>query len=81
MIFNSGIRHELYDGNPIRWVRQTRRQRKIPVVLDVAEIRLLLDSRQLRERMVLRNAGTGLRMSELLALKWKDELSRHARLA
>jgi integrase len=73
MIFNHGIRHDLFDRNPIRWVRQSAKRRKIPVVLDVAEIRLLLDSLQIRERtMVLLDAGTGLRMSELFALKWKD---------
>jgi integrase len=73
MIFNHGIRHELYDRNPIRWVRQSAKRRKIPAVLDVTEIRMLLDSLQLRERtLVLLDAGTGLRMSELFGLKWKD---------
>src|SRR5664279_720130 len=73
IIFNHGIRHELYDRNPIRWVRQSAKRRKIPAVLDVAEIRRLLDSLQIRERtLVLLDAGTGLRMSELFGLKWKD---------
>ena len=59
--------------NPIRWVRQSAKRRKILAVLDVAEIRLLLDSLQIRERtLVLLDAGTGLRMSELFGLKWKD---------
>src|SRR5664279_6327675 len=73
IIFNHGIRHKLCDRNPIRWVRQSAKRRKILAVLDVAEIRLLLDSLQLRERhLVLLDAGTGLRMSELFGLKWKD---------
>src|SRR5664279_6613340 len=73
IIFNHGIRHKLCDRNPIRWVRQSAKRRKILAVLDVAEIRLLLDSLQIRERtLVLLDAGTGLRMSELFGLKWKD---------
>jgi integrase len=43
------------------------------VELDITEIRLLLDSLKLRERtLILLDAGTGLRMSELFGLRWKD---------
>jgi integrase len=43
------------------------------VVLSVSEVQQLLDALALRERtLVLLDVGTGLRMSELFGLKWKD---------
>jgi len=42
-------------------------------VLSVSEVQQLLDALALRERtLVLLDVGTGLRMSELFGLKWKD---------
>jgi integrase len=73
ILFNHGIRHEICDRNPISWVRQSAKRSKIPVVLDVGEIRLILNSLQLREKtLVLLDVSTGLRMSELFGLKWLD---------
>jgi integrase len=44
-----------------------------PVVLSVSEVQQLLDALAIRERtLVLLDVGTGLRMSELFGLKWKD---------
>jgi integrase len=60
-------------SNPIRLVRQSAKRRKIPVVLSASEVQQLLDALALRERtLVLLDVGTGLRMSELFGLKWKD---------
>jgi integrase len=57
----------------IRLVRQSAKRRKIPVVLSASEVQQLLDALALRERtLVLLDVGTGLRMSELFGLKWKD---------
>ena len=43
------------------------------MVLSVSEVQQLLDALALRERtLVLLDVGTGLRMSELFGLKWKD---------
>jgi integrase len=43
------------------------------VVLSPSEVQQLLDALALRERtLVLLDVGTGLRMSELFGLKWKD---------
>ena len=73
VLFNHGIRHEIWDRNPIRLVRQSAKRRRIPVVLTVNEIRRLLSVLPLRERtLVLLDVGTGLRVSELFALKWQD---------
>jgi integrase len=73
VLFNHGIRHQLYDRNPIRLVRQSAKRRRIPEILSVAEVQKLLRALSLRERtMVLMAVGTGLRMSELFALKWQD---------
>jgi len=73
VVFNHGIRHQVYSRNPIRLVRQSAKRRQIPVVLSVSEVQQLLDALALRERtLVLLDVGTGLRMSELFGLKWKD---------
>jgi integrase len=73
VLFNHGIRYQVCSGNPIRLVRQSAKRRKIPVVLSVSEVQQLLDALALREWiLVLLDVGTGLRMSELFGLKWKD---------
>jgi integrase len=73
VLFNYGIRHDICGRNPIRLVRQRAKRRKIPAILSVADIQQLLSVLPFRERtLVLLDVGTGLRMSELLALKWRD---------
>ena len=73
VVFNHAIRHQVFSCNPIRLVRQSAKRRKIPAVLSVSEVQQLLDALALRERtLVLLDVGTGLRMSELFGLKWKD---------
>jgi len=73
VLFNHGIRHEICEYNPIRLVRQGAKRKKFPTVLSASEVQQLIASLGLRERtLVLLDAGTGLRMSELFALKWRD---------
>src|SRR5438477_3173103 len=73
VLFNHGIRHDICGRNPIRLVRQSAKRRKIPAILSVPDIQKLLPALPLRERtLVLLDVGTGLRMSELFALKWRD---------
>jgi integrase len=73
VLFNHAWRHELFDRNPIKLVRQSAKRRTAPSVLTPAEIKLLLDNLKSRERtLVLLAASTGLRQSELFALKWGD---------
>lgn len=73
VLFNHARRYDLFAGNPISLVRQSAKRQKIPEVLGVDELRRLLQVLNPRERtLVLMAAGTGLRMSELFGLKWKD---------
>jgi integrase len=73
VLFNYACRHELFDRNPIRLVRQSAKRRTTPSVLTPAEIKALINGLGLRERtVVLLAASTGLRQSELFGLKWGD---------
>jgi integrase len=73
VLFNHACRYELFDSNPIHWVRQGAKRKKTPCVLTPEEIRTLADGLANRERtLVLLAASTGLRQSELFGLKWGD---------
>jgi integrase len=73
VLFNHGLRHELLDRNPVQWVRQSAKRKKIPAVLEIEEVQSLLGALDVRERtMVLLDVVTGLRASELFGLKWAD---------
>jgi integrase len=81
VLFNHGIRHDICGHNPIRLVRQSSKRRQIPAVLSVADIQKLLPALPFRERtLVLLDVGTGLRMSELLALKRRSMIRSLPRL-
>ena len=41
VLFNHGLRHELLDRNPVQWVRQSAKRKKIPAVLEIEEVRSL----------------------------------------
>lgn len=72
-VFNHAIRHEWLDKNPISLVRQSAKRERIPAILDAAEIGSLLTELSYPYRqMVFLAATTGLRVSELLGLKWDD---------
>jgi integrase len=73
ILFNHACRYDLFDRNPMRFVRQGAKRRSAPNVLTAAEIKALVDHLPLRERtLVLLAAATGLRQSELFGLKWRD---------
>lgn len=73
VLFNHACRHEFFDGNPIRLVRQSAKRRSTPSVLTPPEIKALINGLRMRERtLVLLAASTGLRQSELFGLKWGD---------
>ncbi len=72
-LFTHAMRYEWIDRNPIKLVRQSAKHERIPDVLELFELQLLLSKLSIRERtLVLLDAGTGLRVSELLALRWQD---------
>jgi integrase len=72
-LYNHAMRYEWLDKNPISLVRQSAKRERVPDVLTVGEIAALLT--QLREpckTAVFLAFSTGLRVSELLGLKWED---------
>ena len=72
-IFHHAMRYEWVDRNPIKLVRQSAKRERTPDVLELAELQLLLSKLFVRERtLALLDAATGLRVSELLALRWSD---------
>jgi len=72
-IYTHGQRWEITDRNPISLVRQSAKRERIPEVLTVEELRALLaELREPWKTAVFVAAVTGLRVSELLALKWQD---------
>jgi len=72
-LFNHAMRWEFFSHNPITLVRQSAKRERIPDVLTVEEIGKLLSKLSDTWRTAVFVAvTTGLRVSELLALKWAD---------
>jgi integrase len=72
-VFNHAVRWEWHDRNPITQVRQSAKWQKVPIVLNIAQLRSLLEHlKEPGKTAVLLDILTGLRVSELLALKWSD---------
>jgi integrase len=72
-IFSHAMRYEWLNRNPITLVRQSAKRVRLPDVLTAEEIGALLGELTGACRTaVLLAATTGLRVSELLALKWSD---------
>jgi integrase len=72
-LFQHAIRYEWIERNPISAVRQSGKPESIPDVLEIAEVSLLLDNLQMRERVaVFFDFGTAARRGELTGVKWED---------
>ncbi len=76
-VFRHGLRYRLLpqneQGNPMKYVRQSAGTSAVPSVLTTQQIGRLIDNLQDPVRtMAMVAAFTGLRGSELLALKWGD---------
>jgi integrase len=72
-VFSHAIRFEIADKNPITPVRQSAKRTKVPVILDPAELKRLFGELGIRERaMIIVDALTGIRRSELMGLQWRD---------
>jgi integrase len=72
-IFNHAMRYEWTIRNPITLVRQSAKRQRVPEILIAEEIKgLLAELQPLYRTAVYVAAVTGLRVSELLALRWED---------
>lgn len=70
VIFNHAIRWEWHDRNPVSMVRQSAKRQRVPTVLNIEQIISLLDHLvDPGKTAILLDILTGLRVSELLALK------------
>jgi integrase len=72
-LYSHAIRWEWATRNPITHVRQSAKRRKIPLILTIVQIKAFLS--HLKEpcrTAVLLDAASGLRVGELLGLKWED---------
>jgi len=72
-LYSHAVRWEFFDRNPITLVRQSAKRKRTPDVLTVEELKALLtELTGVYRVMVFVAATTGLRVSELLALRWQD---------
>jgi integrase len=72
-LYTHAMRWEFFNRNPITLVRQSAKRAKQPDVLTTHELTALLGELPEPTRTaVFLAAATGLRVSELLALKWSD---------
>ena len=72
-VYSHAIRWEWATRNPITHVRQSAKRRNTPVVLTIEQIKAFLSHLEEPCRTaVLLDASSGLRVGELLGLKWED---------
>jgi integrase len=73
VIFAHAGRHEWIATNPMTLVRQSSKHKKLPDVRELDELKKLLAELENPARaLVFMTAATGLRVSEVLGLKWSD---------
>ena len=82
-VFQHAIRYGwLKDGeNPILAVRQSQKRERVTEPLEAVEFRALMSELSLKMRCIgIVAATTGLRISEVLGLKWKDVDWKHLQI-
>jgi integrase len=68
-----GLLPRTQDGNPIAFVRQSLASDFEPIILTLPQVLEIFDNLDLMRRtMILTDAATALRVSEVLALQWLD---------
>lgn len=72
-LYSHGQRWEWVSSNPIRHVRQSAKRSRVPTILLPEQIGQFLEKLvDLPRTAVLLGASTGLRVGEILGLKWED---------
>jgi len=72
-LYSHAVRWEFFDRNPITLVSRSAKRKRTPDVLTAEELKALLtELAGVYRVMVFVAATTGLRVSELLALRWQD---------
>jgi integrase len=72
-VYSHAIRWEWATHNPITHVQQSAKRRKTPIVLTIEQIKAFVANLEEPCRTaVLLDASSGLRVGELLGLKWED---------
>ena len=73
-VFKIGVLHELVSRNPVEGVETRTKSDYVAVVINPKQTLAILGSLQslLHRTLVLTCAATGLRSSEILALRWRD---------
>ena len=80
-VYSHAIRYGWISLNPIASVRQSAKRQFVPDILTIPELCQMLEAMSLREyTLVVLDFGTGLRVSEMLALKWKDIDFKHGEI-
>ena len=82
-LYSHAQRWEWTTYNSIRHVRQSAKRARIPTILTPQQLKELLENLvDLPKTVVLLGASTGLRVGELLGLKWEDiDISRTSNFA
>jgi len=72
-IFAHAVRWGWVKQNPIKAVRQSAKRVRVRPILSGEELRVLYSALRTRERLLITlDVPTGMRVGELLALKWED---------